>query len=340
MADHFRNNFDFLRFAAAAAIIISHCFALSKGYSLISVDDPTLLFGQLGLATLLVISGFLISQSWERDPDAVRFFWKRGLRIVPGLLASALFVILFVGPLVTSLTPDQYIRALLDPATWAAMPVFKDGTPLGLFLTNPVTFVNAPLWTIPLEFLLYVIIAVLGLTKLLHKDFSILLLIFCSIGLWLINMDDPTLGKVRFIIYFLIGVFLALKKDRIPYDWRIAAAMFALLALAAVTPLRYPAAFVTIPYLVLYAAQFPVQGLHRFGMYGDFSYGMYIYSYPIEQMIVFFWQDGRSIPVMCALSLILAVFVAFVSWNLLEKRALGLKNCLKKNDPQPAQVIS
>ena len=60
---HRTNNFDFLRFYGAASIIISHCFALLLGYAAITIYDPTLLFGQIGLAILIVISGFLIPAS-------------------------------------------------------------------------------------------------------------------------------------------------------------------------------------------------------------------------------------------------------------------------------------
>ncbi|MEA2034623.1 MAG: acyltransferase family protein [Euryarchaeota archaeon] len=92
MQQRHNNNFDFLRFFAASSIIISHSFALTLGYSKISMYDPSLLFGQLGLATLLVISGYLISQSWENKPELFRFFWKRSVRIIPGLTISILFV--------------------------------------------------------------------------------------------------------------------------------------------------------------------------------------------------------------------------------------------------------
>jgi len=330
MQQRHNNNFDFLRFFAASSIIISHSFALTLGYSKISMYDPSLLFGQSGLAILLVISGYLISQSWENKPELFRFFWKRCVRIIPGMVISILFVILFIGPLATTLNPVNYIESLLSPATWSAFPFYKDGFPIGIFTDNPVTFVNAPLWVIPAEFVLYALVALFGILGLLKNKFSILPLIFLDIYLWIIWYDNGVLNKVHFIIYFLIGIIFYQNKEHIEYKNRTALCAAGVLAATLFfhtnTPVIFIAAFATVPYLILYIAHLPIKRLNNFGKYGDFSYGMFIYSYPVQQTLVHFWPGEISIPLLCILSLSIAVLLGALSWKFIESRALKLKN--------------
>lgn len=208
MEERFTNNFDFLRFFAASLIIFSHCFALYLGYSNVFIFDWHLLIGQFGLATLLVISGYLITQSWERKPDVKKFFWKRALRIIPGMIASIIFVILIIGPIATDLNIHEYFTNLLDISTWTAVPFYTNGEALGLFTTNPVNYVNAPLWTIPFEFMLYLIIASLGMAGILLRKKSMLPLIFSTALLWALWYENPALNKIRFALYFMIVSYL------------------------------------------------------------------------------------------------------------------------------------
>ena len=75
-AARFSNNFDFLRFVAAAAVIVTHAYSLTVGYPNMRLYDPVLLMGQAALATFFVISGYLIPISWESTASPLRFAWK------------------------------------------------------------------------------------------------------------------------------------------------------------------------------------------------------------------------------------------------------------------------
>jgi peptidoglycan/LPS O-acetylase OafA/YrhL len=78
-------------------------------------------------------------------------------------------------------------------------------------------------------------------------------------------------------------------------------------------------------YLVLYLASLPSR-LSGFARYGDFSYGVYIYAFPVQQLLVA-WMGGR-VPVLllAAMALPIVVVLAALSWHLVEKRALSLKH--------------
>ncbi len=324
--DRFSNNFDFLRFTAAAAIVVTHAYALRLGYVGIGLYDPFVLLGQAGLAVLLVTSGYLIAASWESTASPLRFAWKRFLRIVPALVL-AIFVTLFViGPLMTSHSYAEYFGALFSPAGLATVPFFEDGSAIGLFQENPWTYVNGSLWTIPVEVALYGVVALLGIAGLLRRRGAIFALVGVNILLWMVWFDDPRMAKIRFTLYFFIGAALYLHRERITYRPVVAGALILLLGLSTLTPYPAVAGLVCIPYLVLYAAHLPVPYLNNFGRSGDFSYGIYIYHYPVQQVLIQATGNALLLPALCGLSFFVTFALAFLSWHVIEKRALGMKN--------------
>ena len=325
-AGRFSNNFDFLRFAAAVAIVVTHAYALRLGYVGIGLYDPFVLMGQAGLAVLLVTSGYLITASWESTASPLRFAWKRFLRVVPAFVL-AIFVTLFViGPLMTNLPPVEYFGALFSPAGLATIPFFENGSAIGLFQENPWTYVNGSLWTIPVEVAMYGVVALLGIAGLLRRWGAILALAGINVLLWVAWFDDPRMAKIRFTLYFFIGASLYLHRERITYRPVVAGALFLLLGLSALTPYLTVAGLVCIPYLVIYAAHLPVPFLNNFGRPGDFSYGIYIYHYPVQQILIQATENTLLLPTLCGLSFLLTFPLAFLSWHVIERRALAAKN--------------
>jgi len=94
------------------------------------------------------------------------------------------------------------------------------------------------------------------------------------------------MAKVRFTLYFLIGAYFSLHRRHITYRPLIAGILLVVLGLSVLTPHPPVAGVVCIPYLVLYAAQIRIPLLNNFGRAGDFSYGMYVYHYPIQQALI------------------------------------------------------
>ena len=325
-AARFSNNFDFLRFVAAAAVIVTHAYALTVGYPNMRLYDPVLLMGQAALATFFVISGYLIPISWESTASPLRFAWKRFLRIVPALV-PALFITLFIiGPLMTSLPPAEYYGALFSLEGFFSVPFFEDGGVIGLFQENPVTYVNGSLWVIPVEVVMYGVVAILGLAGLLRRKSTIIGLTAVNVLLWMIWFDDPRMAKIRFTLYFLVGAYFSLHRQRITYQPLIAGILLVVLGLSVLTPHPPIAGVICIPYLVLYAAHIRLPLLNNFGRAGDFSYGMYIYHYPIQQALIQVSGNTLPLPTLCGLSFLLVLPLAFLSWHTIEKWALAAKN--------------
>ena len=103
-SERFQNNFDFLRLFAALAVILSHSYALLglKTNPIALLTGINGLFGggalgTIGVSIFFVISGYLITKSWERDPHPSKYFKKRILWIFPGLIAVTLLTALVIG---------------------------------------------------------------------------------------------------------------------------------------------------------------------------------------------------------------------------------------------------
>lgn len=319
------NNFDLLRLSSALVILISHAYALQIGYGSMYRFDPMIFFGTTALATLFVTSGYLISLSWTSQPDPKRFMWKRILRVFPGLIPAVFFTLFVIGPIATTFSFSDYFVALFSPGSLMSLPFFYDGACIGLFDQNPVTFVNASLWTIPVEFGMYILVALLGVIGIFRKKSIILGLILVNFLIWILVYSDPSLSKVRFTLYFFIGAYLAIHHSDHQYRPVVACVLAGLLVVAASSPLYEFVALVAVPYLVLCVAHLRIPSLNRFGEKGDFSYGVYIYAYPIQQTLVVLLGPTLPLWLFCLFTIGLTFPLAYLSWNLIEKRALALK---------------
>lgn len=156
------NNFDLLRFIGAALVLFGHSFVF------LGRPEPLafgwLPYGPLGVYMFFTISGFLIVKSWNYDPCWYRFLARRALRIFPALAVCILLTLFVLGPALTTVSLTDYFR---NPATYLyllnviLLPIYS--LP-GVFADN--TFpnaVNGSLWSLPLEFALYLSVAGVGL---------------------------------------------------------------------------------------------------------------------------------------------------------------------------------
>ena len=111
-AARFSNNFDFLRFVAVTAIIVTHAHSLTMGYPHLQLSAPFLLPVHGAPAAFFVLRGDLSPVSWESTASLPRFAWKRFLRIVPPLIPAVFITLFIIGPLMTSLPPGEYYSVL------------------------------------------------------------------------------------------------------------------------------------------------------------------------------------------------------------------------------------
>lgn len=327
------NNFDALRLVAAASVMFSHAFLIAEGTEahepLILLTGRQSILGLAGVFVFFTISGFLVTQSFETSASPLRYLAKRALRIFPGLFAALVLSALVLGPLVTTLPLAAYFRrpeiygyvvgnTLLDTRVHELPGV--------LFVDNPVGLeVNGSLWTLRYEFMMYLTVLVLGVLRLL--DLRILLPLL-ALGLACLQVDGlEFLGTWGWLLaFFAIGMALyKLRHTRI-FDGRIA--LIAAAGLVASVPLRQ---FIQLfplfgGYLAIYLAlarRLPHIPAARFG---DLSYGLYIYGWPVEATVMHLSGGHAAWWQVFLPALPIAAAIAWLSWHLIEEPMLRLKS--------------
>jgi peptidoglycan/LPS O-acetylase OafA/YrhL len=326
------NNFDLLRLMAALSVILSHAFLLAEN----SQDhDPLMILtgGQaiLGLAGVFVfftISGYLITQSFESTASPLVFLAKRALRIFPGLILCLLVCVFVIGPLTTRLPLAEYLsrrETYLFLLHNAVLDVEYNRLPgVEFWPGNIGGIVNGPLWSLPCEALLYLLLFALGLFRLLSLPICVLLLAI-GVGALCFDTAGETFGSALWLLgFFAAGMSCYRLQGRLGTQGPIAGhwALLAVLCLALSIPARlFLVAFpICGGYLTIYLAlnrRLPKLPAARFG---DLSYGLYIYGWPIEQCVIYF--NGGTAPwwTVFGISVAAAVPTAFLSWHAIEKR--------------------
>jgi peptidoglycan/LPS O-acetylase OafA/YrhL len=345
------NNFDVLRFALASTVLVSHSYPLTRGGEADPLADLTngqFDGGELAVAGFFVISGFLIAGSWSRAPRLRDYTRKRVLRIYPAFLVAWLVGVLVVGAVGYAGTVAAYFRSLDVPALLANLLVFRIPPLPDVFSdSGEPHIVNGSLWTLSIEFQCYVLLAAAGLVGLLAYRrlllaLFVLLLAFVALDSELHLTSDiaPSgafhaylVNVFRLTAYFTAGTLAWLYRDRIPLRPRYAAAAALLLLVTLPRGLD-----VTMPiaggYLLLYAAHAPAGRLAHFGRRRDLSYGVYLWAFPVQQLILYWLGDDVGTWTLTAVATVPVVALAFLSWHLIEAPALARA----RRRPSPAVV--
>ena len=335
-----RNNLDALRLFAALLVVFSHSFLIT-GSGFLKPPFYQSDYGALGVNIFFFISGFLITQSFLRRDSILRYLWARFLRIFPALIVVVLATVFVLGPLLTGLTTREYFADQQTYSYLSMMTLYAEKQYLpGVFENNLFdTRVNAPLWTLQYEFTFYAAIIMLGLFGALKKRESVIGLFLLFLILNFFRIGESTyiyqlnlFQMIRFFMYFSAGMAAWLYRDSIPLNGKLCLITPVLLAISAFTVRFNDTLFIfLIGYLVLYLGYSPRIKLGWLTRHGDFSYGIYIWAWPVQQTVFYLFGNPMSGWLNLLIAGSLAVLLGAVSWHLLEKRMLLLKTLsLKK----------
>lgn len=328
---HRANNFDALRMMAALLVIWSHQFALmGLTTPLFFGNEP----GAAGVVMFFAISGYLVSQSWKSDPNVLRFALRRILRIWPGLTVVVLFAVLVLGTLLTELPLAAYFN---HPETRQHLGNLLLNTHIslpGVFTGNPHPgSVNGPLWTIPLEVGCYAGLAFLGTLGVLRWRWAPLG-VFLLLIIWLQwRYRGPQFPEWSFALQYAIIFSLGAALARWEHVWRPRPWITALVVLVACgmllrwgpSILAGQAPLWALGALAVVWGSCNTPGFASAGRFGDFSYGLYIYGFPVQQLVIWCFTNQLSFPIAFALSVMGALALAIASWHWVEKPALRWK---------------
>lgn len=340
------NNFDVIRLVAAIMVMITHSYALlgkSENDLLSVATSGALQFSHLGVAIFFIISGYLIAQSAMASKTWKGYMWRRFLRIFPGLLVVLLLSAFVLGPIVTSLSLAQYFTNKGTYLHICSVSLYRLYLRLpGVFEHNPQKAVNGSLWTLAYEFSMYIgtivgyYFGLLSRKNLVAVFWGLLFILRIYMGknYFVYNYSTPCLLGLNITyfyewsFYFLTGTTIFLFRDKLMFNTYALLGLLLLYMFAgyikcegALRVLNY----LLIPYAVFRLA-FIKGSLNHIGRYGDFSYGFYIYAFPVQQTIVHF--TGTHLPVfqIFLFSVTLTFPLAFMSWHFIEKHFLAFKN--------------
>ncbi|ODT82395.1 MAG: hypothetical protein ABS76_07175 [Pelagibacterium sp. SCN 64-44] len=337
------NGFNGVRLLAATAVFVSHAFLIAPaGWHGEPLDGSAYNLGQISVNVFFFLSGMMLSRSFALKPDLISFIAARLLRIFPGLIACGAATAWIIGAMNTSESLAAYFT---DPATLTyplrVLVQFNVAELQGVFQHGQEPGeINVPLWTVKFELFAYaafLAIPILGLfgsrlcAVLLTLGFGAMLAVSSVTHAF----DTSFWGSIiRFGFCFTLGMSAFLYRDSIRPNWPLA--LFGIILAMALPPWPLGQVFsaLAFAYFAVTLGGSSLPWLTRATNRSDISYGLYLYSFPIQQaLIARHGVTPASALGVSFLAFAIAVLAAYCSWVLIEKPALSLKHWFRVSAP-------
>lgn len=331
------------RLALATSVIVGHSYTLT-GRPVPSGIVGALL-GSGGVDGFFALSGFLITASWLHHPQLRDYLVARALRILPGFYACVVVTAFIIAPIAVAIQGGSAMKLLLSTApieyvvmnsAVATLKVDVGGTPTGV--PYPGTW-NSSLWTLMFELGCYFAVAAIGMAGLAKRQWvSPAILAVAVVGEVLsppMGIGQPIAAQfasavARFAVMFAAGALLYQWRDKIPARWSLVAVSAVVVAMGG-TLLPHYRLLGGIPLAYAVIASGALIRNKRMRLRTDLSYGVYIYAFPIQQLLVICGVGELNTLVYAWIVTLATLPVATLSWFLVEKPAISLKYRLMKS---------
>jgi peptidoglycan/LPS O-acetylase OafA/YrhL len=358
--DFKKNSFDFIRLFLSILVVISHSESIGKlfHYSRLNIrdyDPSGTGLGGFAVYGFFVISGFLITRSFLNTKTIGEFCLNRIKRIYPGFVVSLFFTAFLFVPLYFLLQNNfnfskYYSIYNLESIQYFIQNVFIEIRKPVINNLNPDKFdINGPYWSLIHEVRAYFMILAMGFCGFLNRRFLVLSLAIIfniSYSLNSLQMNWPVtnllfkdvfnsyIGDTHILIiftYFIFGMLFYVFHEKI--IWNKWFYMLSILGLIIgwtfdIFPIFAPTC---CTYFTLYSSQIlPFKGIAK--KIGDLSYGIYIYSWPIQLCLLYLGLNKVTgnkyldYGYFALASIVLSMAAGYLSWNFVEKRWLLRKN--------------
>lgn len=345
------------RLVMATGVILWHSWLITGRQ--VSFEPAHQLLRDVWVDGFFAISGFLITRSWFGKPRLREYFMARGLRILPAFWVCLIVIAFVIAPISLAIQGGSPGRLLLSSAPFhyvlqnsALMMKQNDvaGTPLAVPMPGEW---DSSLWTLYWEALCYIVIAVLGVIGLLRRRWLIPVLLGLAL-LWstqlpsmnaLVEAPPSTRPPIdaaaqmlmaegaaaRFGVMFLAGALMYQVRNVIPARWSLVALSVVVVLAASMLPNYRLIAAIPLAYALIVSGAL----IHhpRLRLRTDLSYGVYIYAFPVQQLMVICGLALLAPPVFAIIATAFTLPLAALSWFLVEKPAMAWKSRLGRNSP-------
>lgn len=319
------NNLNLVKFIAALFVIISHAYPLCKGAEyndiLSDLSRNSIAFGSLAVAIFFMSSGFFVTKSLLKSKDSKKYLHNRFIRIFPPLWFTLLVCILVCGLFFSTYNLGKYflsIDFLKYCLNFILIPIHN--LP-GVFMNNIYPgVVNGPLWTLPIEFVCYLVLLLAYKLNLVNKKsykYVALLVIVAFVGINLIPLSIK--GYIQPCFLFFWGSFYWIYRDKITMNNTYFLISLVAFVLLIVLGYGHVASFLFVPYLTLYIAFCLPQCNNRLASLGNLSYDIYLCGWPIQQMIISLFGGSMLVGMNILISIPLSILVGYITYSLVEK---------------------
>jgi peptidoglycan/LPS O-acetylase OafA/YrhL len=341
------NAFDFLRLFFAVMVVYGHSwtYGFGTGSEALKIRDMhgELAFGGFAVYGFFVISGFLITSSIFRSSNLAEFFGKRFARIMPGFWACLIVLATIIAPILYFINHGNLLEyfpkygAEAYQYFWNNVTLEIKSTSIDDVLAkSKVNKLDDPFWSLIFELRAYILLAILWAIGVFKNKFLIFIpaafFWFAYYGVTFIpgyrDWFNIWVGdwKIACLFsYFFVASAFYVWKDKISMDWKLftlalisAAYFISIDQFAAIAPLA-------VTYGILYIATvLPLQNISK--KIGDLSYGVYIYSAPIQIILTSAGFSKYGYWPYVVVSILLSLLAGYLSYNLVEKRFLVRKS--------------
>jgi peptidoglycan/LPS O-acetylase OafA/YrhL len=323
------NSLNFLRLVLAVIVIVSHAAPIGGFETELSFGGLTL--GNIAVGGFFAISGYLITKS-RFASELAPYLWRRFLRIYPGYWAC-LVVMALVFAAISGAVRGGWTLGI------AASHVFENSTMI--FGSNPIgpTLNGAPfpwtwngsLWTLRYELMCYAVVGLALLLRPVRRARWVFTATFAVLTVGSLVADIADVkgipGDIALLVpFFLAGAVLFRYADRIPIDSKLAAVAGGVLIVVLWAGYGHSLAALPIAYLCMWAGIVLPEWCRKVGAENDLSYGVYLYGFPVQQMLVLLGAHQLGLPAFAVFGVLATLPLAAASWFVVERPALSFKN--------------